>query len=194
MREALLGLMSDPDAEVRQRACQTVADGHDRDPAFADAMAGLLDDEIRAVRVAAVYGLARHDDERCVEGDRHLPPAPPGTPYEYDLDEVWRYEMRRDGRAGAHGRITVSVSLIATALGVFALGSRKPEAGSRKPEAGSRKPEAGSHKAVRRAVVRPPPGVQGGLGTVIREGRTRRRWCIGTSPCGCRSRRAAPCA
>lgn len=98
IRQALLALMTDPDAEVRQRACRTVADAQDRDPALADAMAALLDDTDRRVRVAAAYGLARHDDERCVQGARRLLPAPPGTPYEYDLDEVWRYEMRRDDR------------------------------------------------------------------------------------------------
>lgn len=42
----------------------------DCDPAFADAMAGLLYDAERPVRVLAVYGLARHDDERCVAGKR----------------------------------------------------------------------------------------------------------------------------
>ncbi|WP_381561014.1 HEAT repeat domain-containing protein [Streptomyces eurythermus] len=94
----MLGLMTDPDAEVRQRACRTVADGRSRDPALADGMAELLDDPIRQVRVVAVYGLARHDDERCVEGARRLPPAPPGAPYEYDLDAVWRYKLRRDDR------------------------------------------------------------------------------------------------
>ncbi|MFF5970723.1 HEAT repeat domain-containing protein [Streptomyces sp. NPDC012769] len=98
VRDTLLALMTDPDADVRYRACYTVASGKDRAPDLADAMAALLDDPERRVRVAAVYGLARHDDERCVEGDRRLPPAPPGTPHEYDRDEVWRYEMRRDGR------------------------------------------------------------------------------------------------
>ncbi|TXS74484.1 HEAT repeat domain-containing protein [Streptomyces sp. sk2.1] len=96
VRKTLLDLMADPDADVRQGACRTVADGRDRAPELADAMAALLDDESRPVRVAAVHGLARHDDERCVEGARRLPPAPPGTPYEYDLDEVRRHELRRD--------------------------------------------------------------------------------------------------
>ncbi|MEV5198441.1 HEAT repeat domain-containing protein [Streptomyces sp. NPDC053720] len=106
VRKALVDLMSDPDAEVRRGACRTVADGRDRAPELAGAMAALLDDTSRPVRAAAVHGLARHDDERCVEGARRLPPAPPGTSYEYeyeyeyqyDLDEVWRYERRRDGR------------------------------------------------------------------------------------------------
>ncbi|MFD3654616.1 HEAT repeat domain-containing protein [Streptomyces sp. NPDC058620] len=98
VRKSLLVLMTDPDAQVRQSACRTVAEGKDRDPVFADAMAVLLDDADRRVRVIAMHGLARHDDERCVEGERRLPPAPPGTPHEYDLDEVWRYERRRDGR------------------------------------------------------------------------------------------------
>ncbi|MFD2684083.1 ankyrin repeat domain-containing protein [Streptomyces phyllanthi] len=98
VREALLILMTDPDTDVRQFACHTVAVGKDRTPALADAMAALLDDAVRRVRVTAVYGLARHDDERCVEGARRLPPVPPGASYEDDLDEVWRYERRRDGR------------------------------------------------------------------------------------------------
>ncbi|MEV6053658.1 HEAT repeat domain-containing protein [Streptomyces sp. NPDC052107] len=98
VRKALVDLMADPDAEVRESACRTVAEGRDRDPVLADAMAALLDDPVRRVRVAAVYGLARHDDERCVEGARRLPPAPPGTPDAYDLFEVGRYEARRDSR------------------------------------------------------------------------------------------------
>ncbi|MFZ3493897.1 hypothetical protein ACODT5_11865 [Streptomyces sp. 5.8] len=98
VRAALLALMADVDAEVRRAACLTVAEGGDRHPALADAMAALVDDADRQVRVKAVCGLALHDDERCVEAKRRLPPAPPGTPYEYDLDEVLRYELRRDGR------------------------------------------------------------------------------------------------
>ncbi|MGW2422980.1 hypothetical protein ACWC0C_27660 [Streptomyces sp. NPDC001709] len=98
VREALLLLMTDQDAGVRRSACRTVAVGRDRDPALADAMAALLDDTVRQVRVAAVYGLARHDDERCVEGTRRLLPLPPGTTEEEDLFEVGRYERRRDGR------------------------------------------------------------------------------------------------
>ncbi|WP_330300227.1 hypothetical protein [Streptomyces sp. NBC_00503] len=96
VREALLVLMADADPVVRQAACLTVAEGRDRYPDFAGAMAALLGDTDRRVQVTAVYGLALHDDERCVEASRLLPPAPPGTPYEYELDAVWRYTMRRD--------------------------------------------------------------------------------------------------
>ncbi|MEV4943252.1 hypothetical protein [Streptomyces zaomyceticus] len=98
VREALLVLMTDVDAVVRRSACLTVAGGRDRDVVFADAMAALLDDADRRVRLVAVYGLALHDDERCVEGARRLPPAPPGTSYEHELDAVWRYERRCGGR------------------------------------------------------------------------------------------------
>ncbi|MFB7447573.1 HEAT repeat domain-containing protein [Streptomyces sp. NPDC056194] len=98
VREALLVLMTDPDAVMRRSACFTVAQGRDRDLVFADAMAALLDGADRQVQVVAVYGLALHDDERCVEGARRLPPAPPGTPHEHELDAVCRYERRRDGR------------------------------------------------------------------------------------------------
>jgi hypothetical protein len=94
----LLVLMMDTDEAVRQHACRAVAEGRARDPVLADAMAALLDDPARRVRVTAVYGLALHDDERCVEGVRHLLPAPPGAPQEDELDAVWRYERLRDGR------------------------------------------------------------------------------------------------
>ncbi|MCF3136107.1 HEAT repeat domain-containing protein [Streptomyces olivochromogenes] len=97
-REALLAHMTDPDSMVRELACRTVADAKDRDPALADAMAALLGDAEPEVRGAAVYGLARHDDERCVAGARDLRPVPPGSALEHYLDQVWRYEMRRDGR------------------------------------------------------------------------------------------------
>lgn len=99
VHKALLELMSDPEVVVRQYACLTVANGKDRDPVFADAMAALLDDADRGVQVVAVYGLARHDDERCVEGSRRLGPPQPRYPdEELYLDAVWRYEWRRDGR------------------------------------------------------------------------------------------------
>ncbi|WP_326778173.1 HEAT repeat domain-containing protein [Streptomyces sp. NBC_01445] len=97
VREALLVLMTDTDAAVRQTACRTVAEGKDHDPVFAHAMAALLDDADRRVQVTAAYGLALHDDERCVEAARRLPPTPPGSPHEHELDAVWRYEWRRDG-------------------------------------------------------------------------------------------------
>lgn len=49
--------------------------------------------------VLAVYGLALHHDERCVEGARRLGPPQPAYPdEEHYLGAVWRYEWRRDGR------------------------------------------------------------------------------------------------
>lgn len=98
VREALMVLMTDADPVVRRAACLTVADGKDRDPVLADAMAALLGDPDRRVQVTAVYGLALHEDERCVEAARRLPLAPPDTPHEYELDAVWRYTSRRDNR------------------------------------------------------------------------------------------------
>ncbi|MGA5194113.1 HEAT repeat domain-containing protein [Streptomyces exfoliatus] len=98
VREALLVLMTDTDAVVRQSACRTGAEIRDRDLVFADAMAASLDDADCRVQLVAVYGLALHDDERCLNGAGRLPPAPPGTPHEHELDAVWRYERRRDGR------------------------------------------------------------------------------------------------
>ncbi len=98
-RSALLRLMTDPDPVVRKTACRTVAEGRDHDPVFADAMAVVLDDTNRLVQLAAVYGLALHDDERCVEAARLLGPPQRGSLEEEGyLDAVWRYEWRRDGR------------------------------------------------------------------------------------------------
>ncbi|MER5381963.1 HEAT repeat domain-containing protein [Streptomyces sp. NPDC002688] len=95
IREALLVLMTDKDPAVRRDACLTVGQGQDRDPVLADAMAALLDDAERQVQVAAVHGLALHDDERCVEASRRLGPARPGTfPEEHYFDAAWRYEGR----------------------------------------------------------------------------------------------------
>ncbi|SEC12871.1 HEAT repeat-containing protein [Streptomyces sp. 2231.1] len=96
-REALLLLLNDPEPEVRQRACLTVADG--RDPALADVLAALLDDTDRRMQVIAVYGLALVDDDRCVPGAGRLGPPRPGHPEEETyLGAAWRYEWRRDGR------------------------------------------------------------------------------------------------
>ncbi|MFD7914680.1 hypothetical protein ACFV30_28845 [Streptomyces sp. NPDC059752] len=98
-RTALLRLMTDPDAVVRKTACRVVAEGGDHDPVFADAMAAVLDDTNRLVQLAAVYGLALQDDERCVEAARLLGPPQRGSLEEEGyLDAVWRYEWRRDGR------------------------------------------------------------------------------------------------
>ncbi|WP_406840915.1 hypothetical protein ACICHK_40200 [Streptomyces sp. AHU1] len=98
-RTALLALMADPDAVVRKTACRTVAEARDHNPVFADAMAALLDDADRLVQLAAVYGLALHNDERCVEAARLLGPPQRGSLEEDSyLDAVWRYEWRRDGR------------------------------------------------------------------------------------------------
>ncbi|MFD6423152.1 ankyrin repeat domain-containing protein [Streptomyces sp. NPDC060198] len=102
VRKALMELTADPDAQVREAACHRIATGRDRDPALADAMAARLTDEARRVRVAAVNGLALHDDERCVEGERGLPPREPGDPVEFELSEVWRYEQRREAGVRIH--------------------------------------------------------------------------------------------
>ncbi|TRV72647.1 hypothetical protein FKN01_29545 [Streptomyces sp. 130] len=97
-RAALLALMDDPDAVVRKTACRVVAEGRDHDPVFADAMAALLDDTDRLVQLAAAYGLALHDDARCVEAARLLGPPQRGSlEEECYLDAVWRYKWRRDG-------------------------------------------------------------------------------------------------
>ncbi|MFJ6867595.1 HEAT repeat domain-containing protein [Streptomyces termitum] len=96
-RTALLRLMADPDATVRSAACHTVAFGGGADPGLLDAMAVLLDDADRLVGVTAVSGLALHDDERCVAAARLLGPPQRGSlEEERCLDEVRRYEYRRD--------------------------------------------------------------------------------------------------
>ncbi|MFF4165924.1 hypothetical protein [Streptomyces sp. NPDC001741] len=96
VRQVLLELMRDPAPSVRWYACLTVADGRDREPALADAMAALLDDADRRVRLSAVYGLARHDDGRCVEAARRLGPHRAGhADEERYLDEVRLHEWRR---------------------------------------------------------------------------------------------------
>ncbi|MFF7976700.1 ankyrin repeat domain-containing protein [Streptomyces sp. NPDC007905] len=99
VRKALLELITDPEAAVRQYACLTVAEGKDRDPVFTNALAALLDDADRRVQTIAVYGLALHDDERCVEGARRLGPPQPDYPGEDRyLGAAWRYEWRRGGQ------------------------------------------------------------------------------------------------
>ncbi|MFE5693781.1 HEAT repeat domain-containing protein [Streptomyces erythrochromogenes] len=96
-RTALLRLMTDPDPVVRKTACHMVAGGRDRDPVLADAMASALDDADRPVQLAAVYGLALHHDERCVEAARSLGPPQRGSLEEESyLEAAWRYELRRD--------------------------------------------------------------------------------------------------
>ncbi|MBN0047153.1 hypothetical protein JS756_24205 [Streptomyces actuosus] len=99
MREALLVLMTDGDATVRQDACFTVGLGGDRASVLTEAMAALLDDPERGVQLAAVQGLALHEDDRCVDAARRLgPPRPEFPGEEHCLGVAWRYEWRRDGR------------------------------------------------------------------------------------------------
>lgn len=96
-RRALLRLISDPDAVVRKTACRRIAEGRDNDPVLADAMAAVLGDVDRLVQLAAVYGLALHNDERCVEAARLLGPPRRGSLEEEGyLNEAWHYEWRRD--------------------------------------------------------------------------------------------------
>ncbi|MCX4804397.1 HEAT repeat domain-containing protein [Streptomyces sp. NBC_01214] len=98
-REALLALMTDPDTDVRIAACCKAGETRNGDPALTDAMAALLHHPERRVQLAAVYGLALHDDERCAEGADRLGPPRPGYRDEEMayLDVAWRYQWRRDG-------------------------------------------------------------------------------------------------
>ncbi|MFE5627053.1 hypothetical protein ACFQ8S_33955 [Streptomyces virginiae] len=97
-REALLVLMSDPDTEVRIAACLSVGAVGNGDLALTDAMAAHLDHPERRVQLVAVYGLALHNDERCVEGADRLGQPRPGFRNEEAgyLDAAWRYQWRRD--------------------------------------------------------------------------------------------------
>ncbi|MFE4591437.1 HEAT repeat domain-containing protein [Streptomyces laurentii] len=96
-RTALLRLMADPDAVVRKTACYAVAVGQHHDPVYTDAMAAALNDTDRLVQLAAVYGLALHNDERCVEAARLLGPPQRGSLEEEGyLEAAWRYEWRRE--------------------------------------------------------------------------------------------------
>lgn len=98
VREALLALMKDGSAAVRLAACGTVQGSRDRAPALADAMFALLEDADRLIQVAAVEGLAIHDDERCVEAARRLGPPRRGLLAEMHYRDLVRlYEERRDG-------------------------------------------------------------------------------------------------
>ncbi|MET9572474.1 hypothetical protein ABZY34_25675 [Streptomyces virginiae] len=97
-RQALLALMTDQDTGVRIEACRKAGEARNGDPALTDAMAALLDHPERRVQLVAVYGLALHDDERCVEGADRLGPPRPGFRDEEMacLDVAWRYRWRRD--------------------------------------------------------------------------------------------------
>ncbi|MFJ9591120.1 hypothetical protein ACIRS3_00005 [Streptomyces virginiae] len=97
-REALLVLMSDPDTDVRIAACLSVGAVGNGELALSDAMAALLDHPERRVQLVAVYGLALHNDERCVEGADRLGRPRPGFRNEEAgyLDAAWRYQWRRD--------------------------------------------------------------------------------------------------
>lgn len=90
--------MSDPDTDVRIEACRSAGEARNGDPALTDAMAALLDHPERRVQLVAVYGLALHNDERCVEGADRLGPPRPGFRAEEMacLDAAWRYQWRRD--------------------------------------------------------------------------------------------------
>ncbi|MBM9623846.1 HEAT repeat domain-containing protein [Streptomyces zhihengii] len=77
-REALLTLRGDPDPDVRIDACRRAGEEGQGDSALSDAMAALLGHPERRVQLAAVCGLALHDDELCVEAADRLGPPRPG--------------------------------------------------------------------------------------------------------------------
>ncbi|MFG2946184.1 HEAT repeat domain-containing protein [Streptomyces adustus] len=99
VRGALLTLLTDTDTAVRRNACLTIGEGTDRDPVLTEAIAALLDDTDRQVQVAAVHGLALHQDGRCVAAARRLGPPQPGfLTEEHYLDAAWHYAWRHDGQ------------------------------------------------------------------------------------------------
>ncbi|MGX1561242.1 ankyrin repeat domain-containing protein [Streptomyces sp. NPDC055506] len=91
-------LARDPDEGVRWSACAWLGYYPERSPEIGDALAALTHDPFQAVRAYAVYGLAEHDDPRCVEGDRRIGPVDPDGPWYDDwvLGATRRYEWRRE--------------------------------------------------------------------------------------------------
>ncbi|MDR3083597.1 MAG: HEAT repeat domain-containing protein, partial [Streptomyces sp.] len=90
--EVLVSLTRDIDAGIRQAACNRLAECDSRAPGVTDVLADCLDDEDDIVRIWAVYGLARRDDPRCLEG------RPPVREFDdcwsWILDAASRYEER----------------------------------------------------------------------------------------------------
>ncbi|WP_435283078.1 HEAT repeat domain-containing protein [Streptomyces koelreuteriae] len=97
----VFALARDPDERVRRNACEWLAHYPERSPEIGDALAALTHDPLQAVRAHAVYGLAEHDDPRCVEGDRRIGPVDPDGPWYDDwvLGATRRYEWRREDAA-----------------------------------------------------------------------------------------------
>jgi hypothetical protein len=96
---AVLTLVRDPDSRVRATAGHWLAEYPGRHPRIADALAELVDHEDQLIRIYAVYGLALHDDPRCVEAERHIGPVDREKwPDTWLLDAVWRYQWRQRER------------------------------------------------------------------------------------------------
>ncbi|MEU8763927.1 hypothetical protein [Streptomyces sp. NPDC048659] len=102
-REALLTLLADPDAEVRRSACFSAAAAGSGDPALTEVVAVLLDDPERPVQLAALYGLAMHDDDRCVAAaDRWGGPRRGfGEQERGAFESVWWFQRQREDRGRA---------------------------------------------------------------------------------------------
>jgi hypothetical protein len=99
--KALYALARDPDPAVRERAAYGLTHVRGDAPGIEDALAGLLDDELRETRVHAARGLALRGDPRCVDAKRRLLPLDPdGWPDGDLVRAMWTYEQTTAAEAG----------------------------------------------------------------------------------------------
>ncbi|WP_432188839.1 HEAT repeat domain-containing protein [Streptomyces sp. Tue6028] len=92
----------DPHPDVRGVAAEAPAASRDDTCAVADALAALLGEDDRSVRLAAAHGLARRDDPRTAEAIERVGPLGPVFAEDHRARGLWSWkrERERHGHSG----------------------------------------------------------------------------------------------
>ncbi|MER5729592.1 HEAT repeat domain-containing protein [Streptomyces sp. NPDC002138] len=95
-REVLLRLLGDAEHAVRLTTAGVLAAwAHHRTPEVVEALAALLDQDDRMLRLEGAYGLARRDDPRTPEAYERVGPLGPEFEHDTRADELWRWRFRQ---------------------------------------------------------------------------------------------------
>ncbi|MFH8440970.1 ankyrin repeat domain-containing protein [Streptomyces sp. NPDC018026] len=87
--EELVRLAEGPYEDLRGGVAEALASSRDRTPAVADALAALLADGDRIVRLEAAYGLALRDDPRTGEAIERVGPLGVGFEHDHRANALW---------------------------------------------------------------------------------------------------------
>jgi hypothetical protein len=94
--EELVRLAAGPYEDMRGGVAEALASSRDRTPAVADALAALLADGDRLVRLEAAYGLALRDDPRTGAAIERIGPLGGGFEHDHRVDALWDWAPEGD--------------------------------------------------------------------------------------------------